>query len=267
MNVRDRSLRVVERAHPKADPAEQGQVASADRSGGFQCGGANESISGAGCKIADARGYEDAVQYLRANRRENLQAAGQRWAACGSERSAGGHRAVTPGHSQTRAVSLALCAILAIWLFMCRPATTMSPSRAFRVLYMQDGQNPFDRATSFGGQDWNVRGAADHLIGIGAVQPLVIVGIYNARKSRIHEYTPVKSPKLGGGRADRYAKFLIEEVMPFVQREYRVNSDPRVTGLGGSSLGGLLALYLGLKHRRFSAKLPHSRLRCGGTSA
>jgi predicted alpha/beta superfamily hydrolase len=121
----------------------------------------------------------------------------------------------------------------------------------FPVLYLHDGQNLFDRSTSFGGQDWNVHGAADHMIGIGAVAPLIIVGIYNTGKSRIHEYTPTKAPKLGGGRADRYGKFLIEEVMPFIQREYRAAPDPRVTGIGGSSLGGLVSLYFGLK-------LPHT---------
>jgi predicted alpha/beta superfamily hydrolase len=135
------------------------------------------------------------------------------------------------------------------------PGYDDQPFTHFPVLYLQDGQNLFDRATSFGGQDWNVHGAADHMIGIGAVQPLIIVGIYNTGKSRIHEYTPVKSPKLGGGRADRYAKFLIEEVMPFIQREYRVNCDPRVTGIGGSSLGGFLALYLGLKHPQAFGKV------------
>lgn len=131
------------------------------------------------------------------------------------------------------------------------PGYDDQPFTRYPVLYMQDGQNLFDRATSFGGRDWNVHGAADHMIGIGAVQPLIIVGIYNSGKSRIHEYTPTKAPKLGGGRADRYAKFLTEEVMPLIQREYRVNGDPRVTGIGGSSLGGLLSLYLGLK-------LPHA---------
>ena len=54
-------------------------------------------------------------------------------------------------------------------------------------------------------------------------------------------------PKLGGGRADRYAKFLIEEVKPFVDGEYRTLSAATHTGLGGSSLGGLVSLYLGLK--------------------
>jgi predicted alpha/beta superfamily hydrolase len=135
------------------------------------------------------------------------------------------------------------------------PGYDDQPFTRFPVLYLQDGQNLFDRATSFGGQDWNVHGAANHMISTGAVQPLIIVGIYNTGKSRIHEYTPAKSPKLGGGRADRYAKFLIEEVMPFIQREYRVNSDARVTGIGGSSLGGLLALYLGLKHPQVFGKI------------
>jgi predicted alpha/beta superfamily hydrolase len=131
------------------------------------------------------------------------------------------------------------------------PGYDDQPFTKFPVLYLHDGQNLFDRATSFAGQDWNVHGAADHLIGLGTVQPLIIVGIYNTGKSRIHEYTPTKAPKVGGGRADRYAKFLIEEVMPFVRREYRAAADPRVTGIGGSSLGGLVSLYFGLK-------LPHT---------
>ena len=101
------------------------------------------------------------------------------------------------------------------------PGYDEQPWRRFPVLYLHDGQNLFDRATSFAGQDWNVQGAADHLINAGAVAPLIIVGIYNTGKSRIYEYTPTKAPKLGGGRADRYAKFLLQEVMPFVQQQYR----------------------------------------------
>jgi enterochelin esterase-like enzyme len=87
------------------------------------------------------------------------------------------------------------------------------------------------------------------------VQPLIIVGIYNVGKVRIHEYTPTKAPRLGGGRADRYAKFVVQEVMPFIQREYRVLSDAQATGMGGSSLGGLVSLYLGLKHPQTFGRL------------
>ena len=130
------------------------------------------------------------------------------------------------------------------------------PERRFPVLYMHDGQNLFDGATSFvPGMDWHVGQTADDFILTGAVQPLIIVGIYNVGKVRIQEYTPTKAPRIGGGRADRYAKFLIQEVMPFIQREYRALPDPRVTGMGGSSLGGLLSLYLGLKHPQIFGRL------------
>jgi predicted alpha/beta superfamily hydrolase len=124
------------------------------------------------------------------------------------------------------------------------------PGGRFPVLYLQDGQNLFDGATSFiPGMDWHVGQTADQSIRSGAIDPLIIVGMYNT-KARIREYTPTHVPKLGGGRADRYAKFLIEEVKPFVEREYRTLSGPEKTGIGGSSLGGLVSLYLGLK-------LPH----------
>jgi predicted alpha/beta superfamily hydrolase len=127
--------------------------------------------------------------------------------------------------------------------------------RHFPVLYLHDGQNLFDGATSFiPGQDWHVGQTADHCIQTGTVEPLIIVGMYNT-KTRVREYTPTHVPRLGGGRADRYAKFLMEEVKPFVDREYRTISDSRHTGIGGSSLGGLLSLYLGLKHSRIFGKI------------
>lgn len=136
------------------------------------------------------------------------------------------------------------------------PGYHEQPQRRFPVLYLHDGQNLFDGATSFvPGMDWHVGQTADDFILTGGVQPLIIVGIYNAGKARIQEYTPTKAPRLGGGRADRYAKFLMQEVMPFIQREYRTIEDYRVTGMGGSSLGGLLSLYLGLKHPHVFGRL------------
>jgi predicted alpha/beta superfamily hydrolase len=123
--------------------------------------------------------------------------------------------------------------------------------RRFPVLFLHDGQNLFDGATSFiPGMDWHVGQTADYCIQASLVEPLIIVGIYNAGKQRLGEYTPTRMPKLGGGRANRYAKFLLEEVRPFLLRNYRVLSGPENTGIGGSSLGGLVSLYLGLR-------LPH----------
>jgi enterochelin esterase-like enzyme len=135
------------------------------------------------------------------------------------------------------------------------PGYDEQPQRRFPVLYLHDGQNLFDRGTAFGGQDWNVHGAADSLIQAGSLEPIIIVGVYNTGKSRIYEYTPTKVPKLGGGRADRYAKFLLQEVMPFVNQQYRALPEPSQTGIGGSSLGGLVSLYIGLKYPQTFGKI------------
>ncbi|HTV60855.1 MAG TPA: alpha/beta hydrolase-fold protein [Verrucomicrobiae bacterium] len=130
------------------------------------------------------------------------------------------------------------------------------PDLRFPVLYLQDGQNLFDPATSFvPGVDWRVGQTADSLIEQGDIQPLIIVGIYNTGKKRISEYTPSRDRKLGGGGADRYARMLLKEMKPFIESEYRALGDASNTGLGGSSLGGLLTIYLGLKFPQVFGKL------------
>ena len=135
------------------------------------------------------------------------------------------------------------------------PGYAEQASRHFPVLYLHDGQNLFDGATSFiPGQDWHVGQTADLCIHAGELEPLIIVGMYNT-KARIREYTPTHVPKLGGGRADRYAKFMLEEVKPFIDREYRTLTGSQYNGIGGSSLGGLVSLYLGLKHSRIFGKI------------
>jgi predicted alpha/beta superfamily hydrolase len=136
------------------------------------------------------------------------------------------------------------------------PGYDDQPSRHYPVLYLHDGQNLFDPSTSFiPGMDWHVGQTADQFINVGTVEPLIIVGIYNTGKARIREYTPTRVPKLGGGRADRYAKFLILELKPFIEREYRTLSGSEKTGIGGSSLGGLVSLYLGLRLPNVFGKL------------
>ena len=126
----------------------------------------------------------------------------------------------------------------------------------YPVLYLQDGQNLFDGSTSFiPGMDWQVKDTADQLIAQGAIRPLIIVGIYNTGKWRLGEYTPSRDKKMGGGKADRYGQMLLEEIKPFVESQYRTLSGPANTGLGGSSLGGLLAIYLGLRFPQVFGKL------------
>jgi len=129
------------------------------------------------------------------------------------------------------------------------PQYESQPDRHFPVLYLHDGQNLFDPSTSFvPGHTWRVAETADALIEAGDIEPLIIVGIANTGDHRLAEYTPVPDWKMGGGEADKYGRLITEELIPFINANYRVQHGPQYTGLGGSSLGGLVTLYLGLKY-------------------
>ncbi len=130
------------------------------------------------------------------------------------------------------------------------PGYDSEKTRRYPVFYMHDGQNLFDGATSFiPGQEWHVDETAESLIAAGQIEPLIIVGIYNTGKDRINEYTPAEDAKYKmGGKADLYGRLLVEELKPFVDQTYRTQQGAEHTGLGGSSLGGLVSLYLGLKY-------------------
>ncbi len=121
----------------------------------------------------------------------------------------------------------------------------------YPVLYLHDGQNVFDRATSFG-EEWHADELAQELITAGAIAPVIIVGIYNTGEHRVDEYTPTvvreEGPVGRGGLADAYGKMLIEELKPFIDRTYKTLPSAASTALGGSSLGGLLTLHLGLRY-------------------
>ena len=135
------------------------------------------------------------------------------------------------------------------------PGYAASSTKRYPVLYLHDGQNVFDRATSVG-EEWRVDETAQALIENGAIEPLIIVGIYNTGEHRIDEYTPTAdAEKKMGGKADQYGRMLVEEIKPFIDREYRTRPDPANTGLGGSSLGGLLTLHLGIRRPDVFGKL------------
>jgi predicted alpha/beta superfamily hydrolase len=129
------------------------------------------------------------------------------------------------------------------------PGYDAAKSKRYPVLYMNDGQNLFDGATSFiPGKEWRADEAAESLIAAGKVEPLIIVGVYNT-KDRVDEYTPAQDKKYkAGGKADLYGRMLVEELKPFIDAHYRTRRDAEYTGLAGSSLGGLASLYLALKY-------------------
>ncbi len=122
-------------------------------------------------------------------------------------------------------------------------------TRRYPVLYLNDGQNLFDRATAFAGVEWQVDEAADRMIRENAITPLIMVGIDNSTKDRFREYMPYRSLQPMRLRAEgkRYPGFLTNEVIPFIASRYRVATGSENTGLGGSSLGVLIALYTAME--------------------
>lgn len=127
---------------------------------------------------------------------------------------------------------------------------------SYPVLYMHDGQNLFDRRTAFLGQSWGVDDIAVGLIERRAVEPLVVVGIYNTGEHRVDEYTPtVEHRYRRGGKSREYGWMLVEELSIALHTSYRLRSGPAWTGIAGSSLGGLAALTIGLAHPGFFGRL------------
>ncbi len=100
------------------------------------------------------------------------------------------------------------------------------------------------RPTAFAGVPWRVGETAARLIAEQKIRPLIIVGIDNT-KNRVCEYIPYKSndPRVLKPKGKHYPEFLQREAMPLIEERYPVLKGPENTGLGGSSLGGLIAFY------------------------
>lgn len=127
------------------------------------------------------------------------------------------------------------------------PGYRTNLAQRYPVLYMHDGQNLFDPATAFQGVCWEANDTAERLILTRRLHPLIIVGIYNT-PDRIAEYTVHVDPKLQGGKGKLYARFLFEEVKPFIDRTYRTLPDRKTTAVAGSSLGGVVTLAMARDH-------------------
>ena len=140
-----------------------------------------------------------------------------------------------------------------VWL---PPGYGKDPQQRYPVIYMHDGQNLFDPATSYGNVDWAVDEVMTRLIEAGEVRPAIIVGIWNTAKRR-EEYMPQRAvqgtvrfnvPGADDIRprdviSDRYVAFLVEELKPFIDAAYRTLPGRADTYVMGSSMGGLISQY------------------------
>jgi enterochelin esterase-like enzyme len=133
------------------------------------------------------------------------------------------------------------------------PGYDQNAAARYPVIYMQDGQNLFDEATSFAGVEWKMDEAAQKLIGTGRTPPFIIVGIYNT-PDRTSEFTPPaiaangKATDGSAAHGDLYGRFLVEELKPHIDQTYRTQADRAHTYIGGAALGGLASLSIAQAH-------------------
>ncbi|MEO8103944.1 MAG: alpha/beta hydrolase-fold protein [Betaproteobacteria bacterium] len=140
-----------------------------------------------------------------------------------------------------------------VWL---PPGYERDRKRRYPVLYLHDGQNVFDAAAA--GAEWQFDETAQRLVRAGAVEPFIIVAV-SATPARMDEYTPsstflpaarsgLPDDRRVGGAAPRYAAYLTRELKPAIDRRYRTRAGAAHTAIGGSSLGGLITMWLLLHH-------------------
>lgn len=128
-----------------------------------------------------------------------------------------------------------------IWIYL--PADYVSSGKRYPVLYMHDGQNVFDDATSFAGE-WGV----DEFLDTTIMKKCIVVGIDHGGDKRVNEYCPYDMQRFGKGEGDQYLDFLVKTLKPFIDKKYHTKKDREHTFIAGSSMGGIISMYALLKY-------------------
>ncbi|MGM0508327.1 MAG: alpha/beta hydrolase [Fusobacteriota bacterium] len=152
------------------------------------------------------------------------------------------------------------------------PLDYKKSNKRYPVLYMHDGQNLFDTETAAFGDDWEIDKTLNDLERNDKFQGIIVVGVDNNDTmeygfGRLNEYSPWKNSDIGkhtnwrgqnlslGGEGDKYATFIAKTLKPKIDQEYRTLSDRSNTAIAGSSMGGLISLYIGLKYQDIFSKI------------
>lgn len=139
-----------------------------------------------------------------------------------------------------------------VWIYL-PPDYELAPDKYYPVLYMHDGQNVFDAATSFVGE-WEVDETLNDLFDAGDYG-CIVVAVDNGGEFRIDEYSPWVNTEYGGGQGDDYMQFLVNTLKPFIDMNYRSFTGREYTGIMGSSLGGLISTYGGIEYSGTFSKI------------
>ena len=131
-------------------------------------------------------------------------------------------------------------------------------NKFYPVLYVHDGQNVFEAGESYSGESWNLHHTAEYLIRENMIEEIIIVAVDNMGQQRLSEYAHQDGHFKGEevkAKGLAYENFLIEELMPVIESEFRVKSGAKNTALMGSSMGGLVTFNIGMRRTDLFANL------------
>ena len=138
-----------------------------------------------------------------------------------------------------------------VWLYL--PPDYYTSNASYPVVYMHDGQNLFDKKTAYSGE-WNADETMNRLFRDKNLK-VIIVGIDHGGDKRLDEYSPWVNDKYGGGEGDQYLEFITNTLKPFIDTNYNTLTDKENTAIIGSSMGGLISHYAGLKYPNIFGKI------------
>lgn len=138
------------------------------------------------------------------------------------------------------------------------PSYHAAANRYYPVLYVHDGQNVFEALESYSGESWDLHQTTENLIKKKKIEEIIIVAVDNMKSERLAEYAHQDGVFQGEkikARGLKYENFFIKELMPYIEKNYRVKNGPKNTALMGSSMGGLVSFNIGLKRADLFGKL------------
>lgn len=136
-----------------------------------------------------------------------------------------------------------------VWALL--PYDYETSNESYPVLYLQDAQNLFNEKAQYGNWEIDKKLAVMSEYNIGKI---IIIAVEHAEKERILEYN-VGNTVLGNGQGKKYIRFLTDTLKPFVDDNFRTKPEREFTGIGGSSMGGLVSIFSGIMYPEVFGKL------------
>jgi predicted alpha/beta superfamily hydrolase len=137
-------------------------------------------------------------------------------------------------------------------VYILLPHNYEQSDKKYPVLYLQDAQNLFLEGSEFG--NWGIDKQLAVLASRGHGD-VIIVAIAHGGENRFKEYSPYHNPKMGKGEGRKYVQFISRTLKPYIDANFRTLPDREHTGIGGSSLGGLVSIYAGLMYPEVFGRL------------